>query len=133
MKVVSKKKLVYNADRDGIKEEFIQIDLIILKRDDVSKKITLQATDSIILNKGLTYNNIEDDRDYQLESYLRINTKTYEKTYKEYDTQRAYLLSQDNSGLTGLELEDKLLQDALLYSLEVDPIYGATGSDWDRA
>ena len=31
---------------------------------------------------------------------------------------------------TGSELEDALLQDALLYSLMMDPIYESLGTDW---
>jgi hypothetical protein len=40
---------------------------------------------------------------------------------------KEYLLSMDDSGLTGSALEDKLLQDALLYSCITDTILQATG------
>ena len=134
MKVISTKELVYDANREGIKQGFIEIELLIESRDDINKTVKLKAIDRIILHKGEV---VEDDNypemnGRSLESSVIINQKYYDKTYAEYDTQRAYLLSQDTSGLTGLELDDKLLQDALLYSLEIDPIYSAVGSDWER-
>jgi hypothetical protein len=42
--------------------------------------------------------------------------------YRVCDEQRAYLGSLDDSGLSGSLLDDKLLQDALLYSAMTDTI-----------
>lgn len=128
MKVISTKKLKYDADRAGIKEDFIIIDLVIEKRDEVKQTVTLKATDSVILNKGEV-----DLKGRSLERVKRIEVKRYNYTYEEYETQKAYFLGLDESGLTGVALEDKLLQDALLHNLTIDPIYYAEGSDWARA
>jgi hypothetical protein len=38
--------------------------------------------------------------------------------------------SIDTSGLTGSLLEDKLLQDALLYSANNDTVYSSSYGDW---
>jgi hypothetical protein len=61
---------------------------------------------------------------------ILIDTKTYIKSYAEYDAQRDFLLSIDTSGLTGSLLEDKLLQDALLYSANNDTVYSSSYGDW---
>lgn len=127
MKVISKKELIYDADRLGVKKAIIQIDLTVEKRDDFNKMIRLKSIDSILINHTRA---IEIGGDFQ--SYVVINENIYEKSYDEYEAQRNYLLSLDQSGLTGLELEDKLLQDALMLSLQNDPIYEAAGYDWER-
>jgi hypothetical protein len=43
---------------------------------------------------------------------------------------RAYFLFMDTSGLTGSDLEDKLLQDVLLYSCMTDTVYSSGYEDW---
>jgi hypothetical protein len=56
--------------------------------------------------------------------------ENYIKSYEEYDYQRAYFLFMDTSGLTGSDLEDKLLQDVLLYSCMTDTVYSSGYEDW---
>jgi hypothetical protein len=57
-----------------------------------------------------------------------IGRKNYIKSYEEYDYQRAYFF-MDTSGLTGSDLEDKLLQD-VLYSCMTDTVYSSGYEDW---
>jgi hypothetical protein len=127
MKVRSNIKLPYDSDRSGIHTAIIEIDFVITIKDPVSQTYTLVAKDYTINDERyITTGN----------SYLNpggrilIDTKTYIKSYAEYDAQRDFLLSIDTSGLTGSLLEDKLLQDALLYSANNDTVYSSSYGDW---
>jgi hypothetical protein len=123
MKVRSNIPLPYKADRLGIRRAIIEVDFRITNKDDIRKEYHLTATDYAI--DAVLDPMYPDGRRV-------IETKSYVKSYQEYDAQKAYLLSIDTSGLTGSELEDKLLQDALYYSLQSDPIYESVGSNWER-
>ena len=120
MKVRSKKKLIYDADRLGVKEAIITISLVMIGRDDVEQIVKFKALDTIPPKEVMP-----------LYYEFPIYSTEYSRTYDEYETGRQMLLSNKTYTETGLELEDKLLQDYLLYSLTVDPIYGAEGSDWE--
>jgi hypothetical protein len=127
MKVRSNIKLPYDSDRSGIHTAIIEIDLVITSKDPLSQTYALIAKDYTINDERyVTPGN----------SYLNpggrtlIDTKYYFKTYAEYDAERDFLLSIDTSGLTGSLLEDKLLQDALLYSANNDTVYSSSYGDW---
>jgi hypothetical protein len=127
MKVRSKKQLPYTAGRSGVKKAIIEIELIIIRRDTVKKTITMQATDY----------RIEPDNPMGIHRHIlymdEFNTrsKEYELAYDEYEAQKQGLISMKTYTETGLELEDKLLQDGLLYSLQNDPIWSSEGTDWE--
>jgi hypothetical protein len=85
---VSNIKLPYDSDRSGIHTAIIEIDFVITIKDPVSQTYTLIAKDYTI----------DDERYINLSnSYLNpggrilIDTKTYIKSYAEYDAQRDFL------------------------------------------
>jgi hypothetical protein len=123
MKVRSIIPLPHKATRLGVERSIIEVDFKQTFKDNVLKEYHFMATDCTI-----------DDpiQPAYPDGRKVIASATYIKSYAEYDAQRAYLLSIDGSGLIGSELEDKLLQDALFYSLQADPIYESVGSDWVR-
>jgi hypothetical protein len=126
MKVRSKKQLPYTSGRSGIKYAIIEIELLIIRRDTVKKTITMQATDYRIEPDnpmGITRHILYMDE-------FNTRSKEYEIPYAEYEYQKAALLTMKTYTETGLELEDKLLQDGLLYSLQTDPIWESEGTDW---
>jgi hypothetical protein len=55
--------------------------------------------------------------------------KNYIKSY-ESTIIKSVLSFMDTSGLTGSDLEDKLLQDVLLYSCMTDTVYSSGYEDW---
>lgn len=126
MKVRSKRKVILCQDREGTVEEFIQINISVMKKDDELKEYLIETKDYIVLNAG-TGNEILSAVKNR---YGDSQTKLYHKTYLEYDTEREQLIQLFPSELTGSELDDYLLVSGLLYSLEVNPIYGLTGSEW---
>lgn len=122
MKVITTKKIFLQNDREGELREHVQIDLKIVNKDDVAKTYTLEAIDSIVLNKGE-----ENESTTVLRNRHGVSqSKIYQKTYAEYDEQKAVLLSiyGEETELTGSELDDFLLQKGLLYNLVSDNIYG---------
>ena len=121
MKVITTDKVFLQIDREGELREHVQIDLKILSKDDVAKTYTLQAIDSIVLNKGDENESTTVLRNRHGEPQI----KTYQKSYKEYDEQKEVLLSiyGEETKLTGSELDDFLLQKGLLYNLVSDNIY----------
>lgn len=125
MKVRSTIELPYDADRLGVKRSIIEIDLIIDNKDDKNKMYYFKAIDYRF------YTDEEKLVMYQpIPNTVQIFSKSYSRTYAEYDAQKEYLLSLKTYTETGSELEDALLQDALLYSLMTDPIYESLGTDW---
>jgi hypothetical protein len=125
MKVRSIIELPYDADRLGIKRSIIEIDLFIEKKDDILKMYYFNAIDYRFYTdeeKLVMYQPIPDK--------CQIFSKSYSRTYAEYDAQKEYILTLKTYTETGSELEDALLQDALLYSLMTDPIYESLGTDW---
>lgn len=125
MKVRSTIELPYDADRHGIKRSIIEIDLIIDNKDDKLKVYYFKAIDYRF------YTDVEKLIMYQpIPNTVQIFSKSYSRTYAEYDAQKEYLLSLKTYTETGSELEDALLQDALLYSLMTDPIYESTVAEW---
>lgn len=133
MKIRSTKDLPYAADRSGIKRGIIEIDLTITNKDDVNKIYTLKAVDYLILPEGSVTVTPYPPMMGMMSMVGKqfIFEKTYLKTYAEYDAQREYLKTLDASGLVGSELDDKLLQDALLYSAMTDTVYESTHEDWE--
>jgi hypothetical protein len=125
MKVRSIIELPYNVDRLGIKRSIIEIDLFIESKDDKNKIYYFKAIDYRFYTdeeKLVMYQPIPDT--------VQISSKIYSRTYTEYDAQKEYLLSLKTYTETGSDLEDALVQDALLYSLMIDPIYESLGTDW---
>lgn len=120
MKVRSIIPLPYDADRLGVKTGIIEIDITVDKKDEVRKLVYIKTVDFVINPEATNY----------YEQRKQINQKFYERTYAEYNAEKELLLTADTSGLEGLELDDKLLQDRLLKSLVEDPVYESTGSDW---
>jgi hypothetical protein len=121
MKVITTEKVLLVHDREGQLIEHVQIDLRITNKDDVNKLYTLEAIDSIVLNKGE-----ENESTVVLRNRHGVpQVKTYQKTYAEYDEQKEVLLSiyGEETELKGSELEDFLLQKGLLYNLVSDNIY----------
>lgn len=121
MKVITTAKILLAHDREGQLIEHVQIDLRITNKDDVAKIYTLEAVDSIIYNKGLENESIAVLRNRHGQSQV----KSYQKTYAEYDEQKAVLLSiyGEETTLTGSELDDFLLLKGLLYNLGSDNVY----------
>jgi len=130
MKIRSTKTLPYDADRLGVKMGIIEIDLSITNKDDIRKTYTLKAVDHVILPDTNT-TVFNKSGMYGISNKIYIAEKIYIKSYDEYDAQKEYLKTLDASGLTGSELDDKLLQDALLYSAMTDTIYESTYTDWE--
>ena len=120
MKVISTTKAVLHCDREGIVDEYIQIDISIQQKDDVNKVYIIRTVDSMILNFGEENESIQS----VINRYGVAQEKTYQKTYAEYDAQKEALAEMFPSELTGSELDDYLLQMGLLYNLSIEPIYG---------
>ena len=123
MKVITKDKVFLLIDREGELREHVQIDLRITNKDDVNKIYTLEAIDSIVLNKGEENESISVLRN----RHGMPQVKSYTKTYAEYDEQKEVLFSiyGSETELKGSELDDFLLQKGLLYNLVSDNIYDA--------
>lgn len=120
MKAISTQKVLLINDREGLLEEFIQIDITIDKKDDVAKTYTFKTVDSLVLNKGE-----ENEATQVFKNRHGIEQiKHYTKSYEEYDTQKEMLSQAFPSDLKGSELDDYLLLCGLLYNLQTDPIYG---------
>jgi hypothetical protein len=120
MKAISTQKVLLINDREGLLEEFIQIDITIDKKDDVAKTYTFKTVDSLVLNKGLENESTQVFKNRHGVEQIKFYTKTYE----EYDTQKELLKQAYPSELVGSELDDYLLLCGLLYNLEIDPVYG---------
>jgi hypothetical protein len=132
MKVRSTIPLPFSADRAGVHLAIIEIDFQITQRNDIDKSYSLVAIDYTI-NDHITIairNSMPESMRLQyIDSPGRRDwKKNYIKSYEEYDYQRAYFM--DTSGLTGSDLEDKLLQDVLLYSCMTDTVYSSGYEDW---
>jgi hypothetical protein len=121
MKVITTEKVLLVHDREGKLIEHVQIDLRITNKDDVNKMYTLEAIDSIVLNKGEENESTVILRNRHGEPQV----KRYTKTYAEYDEQKEMLLSVygEETELKGSELDDFLLQKGLLYNLVSDNVY----------
>ena len=52
MKVISTTKALLINDREGLLEEYVQIDISLVNKDDVLKEYTFRTVDSIVLNNG---------------------------------------------------------------------------------
>jgi len=127
MKVQSTRKVMLVNDREGLLEEFIQIKITQEKKDDETKSYIFRTEDSIVYNKGT-----ENESTTPLNNrYGQPQAKLYYKTYDEYDAEKQALLEAYPSELEGSELDDYLLLCALKYNLEINPIYGLTGAEWE--
>jgi len=121
MKVITTEKVFLQNDREGQLIEHVQIDLRIVNKDDVSKTYTLEAIDTMVLNKGE-----ENESTVILRNrHGNPQVKTYQKSYEEYDQQKEVLFSiyGSETELKGSELDDFLLQKGLLYNLLSDNVY----------
>ncbi len=123
MKTTSTRKVILCQDREGVVEEYIQIQIHIEKKDDIAKNYVIKTQDFIIREDG----GLESVKN----RYGQNQEKYYYKTYEEYDTQKEQLLQAYPSDLTGSELDDYLLLMALKYNLTIEPIYGLNGEDWE--
>jgi hypothetical protein len=121
MKVITTEKVFLQNDREGQLIEHVQIDLRIVNKDDVSKTYTLEAIDTIVLNKGEETESVVVLRNRHGVPQVKI----YQKSYAEYDEQKAVLFSiyGEETELKGSELDDFLLQKGLLYNLVADNVY----------
>ena len=120
MKVISTTKALLINDREGLLEEYVQIDITLVNKDDVLKEYTFRTVDSIVLNNGKENESIQS----LINRHGQPQIKEYKKSYAEYDEQKEMLSNYFPSDLKGSELDDYLLQCGLLYNLENDPIYG---------
>jgi len=126
MKVITVEKVFLCQDREGKVIEHVQIDFKLINKDDVNKTYTFEAVDSIVYDKGLETESVAVLRNRHGE----IQTKTYQKTYEEYDQQKEVLLSLygEETTLVGSELDDFLLLKGLMYNLVSDNVYDGI---WD--
>ena len=120
MKVISKTKAILVNDREGKLEEFIQIEIKQTNRDAERKEYTFETIDSLIMDKGTDFESIKIHKN----RHGRDQIKPYTLSYEEYDMQKELLLKAYPSDLIGSELDDYLLLCALMYNLQIDPIYG---------
>lgn len=119
-------------DREGIVEEFLQIQINIEKKDTDNKVYFVKTADFILRNKGTESEVLEPVKN----RFGANQEKQYTRTYAEYDAQREQLLAYyqdevDVLELVGSELDDFLLKKALMFSLDTDPIYGLAGNEWE--
>lgn len=119
MKAISKTKAILVNDREGKLEEFIQIEIKQTNRNAETKEYTFETTDSLVLNKGTEFESYQIHKNRHGQEQI----KSYTKSYEEYDAQKEMLLKAYPSELIGSELDDYLLLCALLYNLQIDPIY----------
>jgi len=126
MKVRSTVDVLIKRDRTGILEGKIEIEIVQTHKDDANKLYSFQTSDKLIV--------IDSEGNETYHPILGISTnsqsKTYTKSYADYDTQKAQLAQMFPTELTGSEAEDYWLQMGLLYNLTIDPIYGLTGDQW---
>lgn len=120
MKAISKTKVVLVNDREGKLEEFLQIEIRQTDKDAEKKEYTFQTIDSLVFNPNTENESIQIHKNRHGEAQI----KTYTKSYDEYDAQKELLLQAYPSDLKGSELDDYLLLCALMYNLQIDPIYG---------
>lgn len=120
MKVISTKKAQLHTDREGKVEEFVQIEIFQGGKDDVNKMYTFHTVDMMVLNFG------EKNEELQpvINRYGQPQSKSYTKSYEEYDGQKQILSELYPSDLKGSELDDYYLLMGLLYNLQIEPIYG---------
>lgn len=120
MKVISKTKTILVNDREGKLEEFIQIEINQTYRDPERKEYTFETIDSLIFEPKTENESAQVHKNRHGEAQI----KSYTKSYEEYDSQKELLLKAYPSELIGSELDDYLLLCALMYNLQIDPIYG---------
>ena len=75
----------------------------------------------MVLNLG------EENESYSpvINRYGQPQTKSYTKSYAEFDAEKEILKATYESELTGSELDDYLLQMGLLYNTVINPVYDA--------
>lgn len=122
MKVISTDRVVLCHDREGKLEEFVQIEITIEKKDDVSKTYQIKTVDSVVYNRDTE----NESTTVFKNRYGQDQIKFYTKPYSEYDSEREILATMFPTELTGSEKDDYLLQMALLVNLQQDPIYNVT-------
>lgn len=124
MKVRSKIELKYSAGRDGVKQAIIEVDLRISNRDQERKIYSFSEVDYAITDGVL-------DPMYPGGGRQMITSRQYEKTYAEYDAELAELALSDTSGLTGSELEDRLIHNKLYTEVTAGKYYGSASTNWE--
>lgn len=129
MRVVSTVNVTTTTDREGSVSGRVAIDIWVGRKDDLGKEYHIWTRDVLITDYGL-------ETQSEQAVYNRtggVQSKEYIKTYLEYDTQKEQLEVYYPTELTGSEKDDWLLQSGLLYNLSLEPIYGLTGAQWERA
>ena len=129
MQVISKVYKEFIVDRVTTHNARIIIDIQQISKDDNAKVFTFRTNDSYITDDENVYPIIQKVTNSQ--------SKTYVKTYEEYQQEKDYLKSihendSDYILLTNdAERDDYLLVMGLLLNLQLDPIYGIDGLDWE--
>ena len=125
MKVISTVEVTIQRDSVSEKKGHIEIEIRQTDKDDVAKIFTFTTNDILVIDKDTEFENRVPL--YQLNG---LQAKRYTKTYAEYYAQKEQLSQMFPTDLPEGENDDYWLQMGLLYSLEIDPIYGLTGAQW---
>lgn len=119
MNLISTTKVLLQNDRNGLFEEFIQIEVNYVPESDV-KRYRFDVKDFALLNKDLENESKQSIYDRNGGEVRR----TYYKTYAEFDGMVEQLKQLFPSELTGSELQDFLVAQGSLLQLQQEPIYG---------
>ena len=129
MQVISKVYKEFIVDRVTTHSARIIIDIQQISKDDNAKIFTFRTNDSYITDDENVYPIIQKVTNSQ--------SKTYVKTYEEYQQEKDYLkgIHENDADYILLtndaERDDYLLVMGLLLNLQLDPIYGIDGLDWE--
>jgi hypothetical protein len=132
MKVRSTIPLPFSADRAGVHLAIIEIFQITQRNTDksyslvaidytINDHITIAIRNSMPESMRLQYIDSPEEE--------RLKKTTLKVTRSTIIKERTFFF-MDTSGLTGSDLEDKLLQDVLLYSCMTDTVYSSGYEDW---
>ncbi len=127
MHKTTKEKLFLRRDRDGKIEEHIRIKIWQEKKDPDTKMYTIKSADFIVRNLGTDNESMEQNVDI----YNNPIEKSYYTSYDDYENEKSILLELYPTDLTGGELDDYLLLKKLEINLDIDPVYGLSGEDWE--
>jgi len=122
MKVITTEKVLLHNDRRGELIEHVQIDLKIVNRDPDTKMVHLEAIDSIVYNPDTEEESISVLRDRDGE----VKPTKYSVSFAEYEEQEEQLRAVYADQIKDMDehdIEGFLLQQRLLYNLQIDPIY----------
>lgn len=121
MKLISTEKVNLQTDRDGIYEEYVLIDIQVIK-DTQNKKYDFIVRDFVLLNKGEEFESTKALFDRNGAPVC----KQYSRTYEEFDQQTSFLstIFPNENNLLHSEYEDYIMMKGFLFQLEQSPIYG---------